>query len=313
MAAGAPGQPCWVAGTVTDTDGNPVPRAQLDVWEADEDGLYDVQYGEDQLAGRAHRFTDDQGDCAFWGLTPTPYPIPYDGQGVLQLHGVVQARVPRATRVGQQDPVPLAERAGAQPRVLQAQGPAVGVLVVDGDGDGGALVRGGGVGVAPAPYRVLAVVPVEAGEVVRRRGLGGGRGRSLGDGQGEGGEHSGGQSDCASGTGHGECPSRPRAAGERRRNGALPDSPITRADDASAERPETQHGRRPNGRSHTCRRLDARPVRHAHVGRLSGTRPASWPHSAPCVPARPLTERYRITVISPGAVGTVQPRVTLYG
>jgi len=79
MAAGAPGQPCWVEGTVTDTDGNPVPRARLDVWEADEDGLYDVQYGDDQLAGRAHLFTDDQGEYAFWGLTPTPYPIPHDG------------------------------------------------------------------------------------------------------------------------------------------------------------------------------------------------------------------------------------------
>ncbi|MGP4043760.1 dioxygenase family protein [Streptomyces sp. 2A115] len=79
MAAGAPGQPCWVEGTVTDTDGNPVPGARLEVWEADEDGLYDVQYDNDHLAGRAHLFTDDQGDYAFWGLTPTPYPIPHDG------------------------------------------------------------------------------------------------------------------------------------------------------------------------------------------------------------------------------------------
>ncbi|MER6958013.1 MULTISPECIES: dioxygenase [unclassified Streptomyces] len=79
MAAGAPGEPCWVEGTVTDTDGNPVPGARLDVWEADEDGFYDVQYDDDHLAGRAHLHTDDQGGYAFWGLTPTPYPIPHDG------------------------------------------------------------------------------------------------------------------------------------------------------------------------------------------------------------------------------------------
>ncbi|MGW3562564.1 dioxygenase family protein [Streptomyces sp. NPDC000941] len=79
MAAGAPGEPCWVEGTVTDTDGNPVPGARLEVWEADKDGLYDVQYDHGHLAGRAHLYTDDKGGYAFWGLTPTPYPIPHDG------------------------------------------------------------------------------------------------------------------------------------------------------------------------------------------------------------------------------------------
>ncbi|MFF5140435.1 dioxygenase [Streptomyces sp. NPDC013157] len=39
----------------------------------------DVQYDHGQLAGRACLFTDDQGDYAFWELTPTPYPIPHDG------------------------------------------------------------------------------------------------------------------------------------------------------------------------------------------------------------------------------------------
>ncbi|WP_181804201.1 dioxygenase family protein [Streptomyces shenzhenensis] len=79
MAAGAPGEPCWIEGTVTDTDGTSVPRARLEVWEADEDGLYDVQYDDGHTAGRAHLYTDDNGRYAFWGLTPTPYPIPHDG------------------------------------------------------------------------------------------------------------------------------------------------------------------------------------------------------------------------------------------
>jgi hydroxyquinol 1,2-dioxygenase len=79
IAGGAPGQPCWVEGTVKDTDGNPVPGARLEVWEADEDGLYDVQYTDGRVSGRAHLFADVEGKYSFWGLTPTPYPIPHDG------------------------------------------------------------------------------------------------------------------------------------------------------------------------------------------------------------------------------------------
>lgn len=79
IAAGAPGEPCWVEGTVTDTDGKPVAGARIEVWEADADGLYDVQYPDDRVAARAHLFTDAKGSYRFWGLTPTPYPIPHDG------------------------------------------------------------------------------------------------------------------------------------------------------------------------------------------------------------------------------------------
>ncbi|TJY66106.1 hydroxyquinol 1,2-dioxygenase [Arthrobacter sp. CAU 1506] len=79
IAGGAPGQPCWVEGTVWDTDGNPVPGARIEVWEADEEGFYDVQYTDGRVAGRAHLFADQDGNYNFWGLTPTPYPIPHDG------------------------------------------------------------------------------------------------------------------------------------------------------------------------------------------------------------------------------------------
>jgi hydroxyquinol 1,2-dioxygenase len=78
-AGQAPGQSCWVEGTVTDTGGQPLPGALIEVWQADADGMYDVQYGQDRMSGRAHLFTDDAGYYAFWGLTPTPYPIPHDG------------------------------------------------------------------------------------------------------------------------------------------------------------------------------------------------------------------------------------------
>lgn len=79
IAGGAPGQPCWVEGTVTDTNGDPVPNARIEVWEADDDGFYDVQYDDGRVSGRAHLFSDENGNYNFWGLTPTPYPIPHDG------------------------------------------------------------------------------------------------------------------------------------------------------------------------------------------------------------------------------------------
>lgn len=79
IAGDAPGQPCWVEGTVTDTDGNPVPGARIEVWECDEDGLYDVQHTDGRVAGRARLHSGSDGAYRFWGLTPVPYPIPHDG------------------------------------------------------------------------------------------------------------------------------------------------------------------------------------------------------------------------------------------
>lgn len=79
IAGDAPGEACWVEGSVRDTEGTPIPGARIEVWEADEDGFYDVQYSDDRVAGRAHLYSDDAGDYRFWGLTPTPYPIPDDG------------------------------------------------------------------------------------------------------------------------------------------------------------------------------------------------------------------------------------------
>ena len=79
IAAGAPGEPCWVEGTVTDTSGKPVPNALIEVWEADQDGRYDVQYSDGRVAARGHLYSDAEGRYQFWAVTPTPYPIPHDG------------------------------------------------------------------------------------------------------------------------------------------------------------------------------------------------------------------------------------------
>ncbi|MFJ3673864.1 dioxygenase [Streptomyces sp. NPDC090106] len=79
IAGGAVGEPCWVEGTVTDLEGSPIGGARIEVWEADADGYYDVQYNDERVAGRAWFETDADGRYAFWGVTPTPYPIPHDG------------------------------------------------------------------------------------------------------------------------------------------------------------------------------------------------------------------------------------------
>jgi hydroxyquinol 1,2-dioxygenase len=79
ISGGAAGEPCWVEGTVTDTSGAPVPDALVEAWEADAEGLYDVQYGDDRVAARGHLRTDRDGRYRFWAVTPTPYPIPDDG------------------------------------------------------------------------------------------------------------------------------------------------------------------------------------------------------------------------------------------
>ena len=79
VAQGAPGDPCWVQGQITDAAGSPVPHAEIAVWEADENGLYDVQYDAQRTAGRARLRADDEGRYGFWSVRPSPYPIPDDG------------------------------------------------------------------------------------------------------------------------------------------------------------------------------------------------------------------------------------------
>ena len=79
IARGAKGVPCYVAGTVRSADGRPLPGARIDVWEADEDGFYDVQYEGDRSAGRGWLRAGEGGEYRFWSVRPAPYPIPDDG------------------------------------------------------------------------------------------------------------------------------------------------------------------------------------------------------------------------------------------
>jgi hydroxyquinol 1,2-dioxygenase len=79
IAGGAKGQPCYVSGTVRGTGGEPVPGAKLEIWEADEDGFYDVQYPGQVTAGRGWLTSGADGEYRFWSVKPSPYPIPDDG------------------------------------------------------------------------------------------------------------------------------------------------------------------------------------------------------------------------------------------
>ncbi len=81
IAAGAPGRPLDVAVQVVSVDGAPIADAQVDIWQADDDGLYDVQIeslGSVRRA-RAEMRTDGEGRLRFRSIVPTAYPIPTDG------------------------------------------------------------------------------------------------------------------------------------------------------------------------------------------------------------------------------------------
>jgi hydroxyquinol 1,2-dioxygenase len=80
MGRGAPGEPCFMGGRVLATDGTPIAGARIDVWQADEDGFYDVQYADlDEPRGRGQLRSDRDGRFWFWSVLPEAYPIPSDG------------------------------------------------------------------------------------------------------------------------------------------------------------------------------------------------------------------------------------------
>lgn len=80
VANGAPGEPCLVRGSVRGLDGEAVADAEIDVWQADADGLYDVQReGLSQAQGRAVLQSAPDGSFHFQSVVAEPYPIPDDG------------------------------------------------------------------------------------------------------------------------------------------------------------------------------------------------------------------------------------------
>jgi len=80
LAVGLPGEPTLFSGRVLTIEGKPIPGAQIDTWQADAEGFYDVQ--RPNLNGmrlRGKFRTEAQGRFWFWTVKPTAYPIPTDG------------------------------------------------------------------------------------------------------------------------------------------------------------------------------------------------------------------------------------------
>ena len=75
------GEPMLVRGRVTDIDGKPIKGALLDVWQANEEGFYDVQQKgiQPDMNLRGIFATDADGRYWFRSVKPRFYPIPDDG------------------------------------------------------------------------------------------------------------------------------------------------------------------------------------------------------------------------------------------
>jgi hydroxyquinol 1,2-dioxygenase len=89
IANGAQGTPCYVQGTVKGLGGEPIANADMEVWQADAAGFYDVQYkGNDSHRARGNLCTDASGHFHFKSVIPEAYPIPTDGPVGRLLQGV---------------------------------------------------------------------------------------------------------------------------------------------------------------------------------------------------------------------------------
>jgi hydroxyquinol 1,2-dioxygenase len=80
MSQGLPGTPLVLHGTVTDLDGKPVPGAVLDLWQADNEGLYESQHADvDEARLRGKYTTREDGSYCVRTVAPLGYSIPMDG------------------------------------------------------------------------------------------------------------------------------------------------------------------------------------------------------------------------------------------
>ena len=80
VANGAPGVPCVVRGSVRGLGGEAIADAEIDVWQADAGGNYDVQReGLDQGQGRGVLHSGPDGRFHFRSVVAESYPIPDDG------------------------------------------------------------------------------------------------------------------------------------------------------------------------------------------------------------------------------------------
>lgn len=81
ISEGASGEPTFVSVKIVDSTGASIPGVTVDVWGADADGFYDVQYVGDKLFNRGRFTSDSDGRVYFWSILPVAYPVPSDGPG----------------------------------------------------------------------------------------------------------------------------------------------------------------------------------------------------------------------------------------
>ena len=79
LAANAEAPLVALYGTVTDSSGKPIPNAQVEIWQTDERGLYDVQHDGAHRDLRGRFLTDAQGRYYLKTTPPLGYSIPQDG------------------------------------------------------------------------------------------------------------------------------------------------------------------------------------------------------------------------------------------
>ena len=80
MSQGLPGTPLFITGVVEDLEGKPVPGAVLDLWQADNEGLYESQHADvDEARLRAKYTTREDGGYCVRTVAPLGYTIPMDG------------------------------------------------------------------------------------------------------------------------------------------------------------------------------------------------------------------------------------------
>ena len=80
IANGASGEPCQVRGIVRGLNGDPVANAAIEVWQADDEGHYDVQKSElNHAQARGVLRSRADGSFDFRTIVAEAYPIPTDG------------------------------------------------------------------------------------------------------------------------------------------------------------------------------------------------------------------------------------------
>lgn len=92
LANGFSGEPLLVRGRVVSSAGTALAEARVEVWQADDQGFYDMQYADlEEARGRGHLFTQDDGRFWFWSIKPVAYPIPEDGPVGELLHAAARS------------------------------------------------------------------------------------------------------------------------------------------------------------------------------------------------------------------------------